>query len=680
MSIFDKIFGRNKSDAEVNGTTISNEENPSGSTKDSIPTNFPDAVKFIIEERGSSCIDNKVFINILNDFHVLKEIPSLKNILRNMQEEGYITKLLQLSNWELESRSLCAQYIKDYGAKENIVAYIVSSVGYGLNKVSVFPKYIEASEEIKESGDVFDPSTQSISFKEDEQFSSTMSISASSPQQPNPSQPYDPKNSLPNYVSPTVDLLTDSIDSSILSIKSILDTEDYHNSQMDLPCAIGKKSDGSILLFDLTGTPHILISGASGMGVSVFFNTLVTSLLYKKHPAELKMVFIDPKKIEFSLYNPLTNYFLATIFDEEPIVSDMSKVPDLFRSLCKEMDNRYDLLKKAGTRNIRDYNRKFCNRQLAPDKGHCYMPYIVVFVDEYDEIIRITGKETEDLLDRIVRMSRAIGIHMVISVQRPVGTVISNDIKSNITTRISFRVTSSNDSRNILGVSGAEKLRLPGEMLYFNGADLIKAQCAYIDTDEIDKINNYIISQEGFPYEHLLPNPEEEVLSNYSVDMQHLDPLFEDAAKYIVANQQVSTSLLQRKFAIGYNRTGRLMTQLRYAGIIGGGYGSKPLKVLIGNEYSLKSVLDSINKNGIQTVNVTSWDPLFEEAARLVVINQSGSTSLLQRKFAIGYNRAGLIMDQLEMAGVVGAAIGSKPRDVLIPNETRLNSILNSLR
>lgn len=649
-----------------------------------IPKSLPEAVKMIAEERGSNFLCERAFINMLNDYNLLKDIPALKNVFRNMQDEGYIGKMISFTNWELESRSLCAQYIKDFGAKESIVAYIVSCVGYGLNKVDMLPIYAESNEVKEDENNTFnDPATQTISIEEESNQPETKKNTPIPPtQNPTPTQPYDPKNSLPSYVCPSIDLLNDRIDSNIVSIKSVFDTEDFRNTQMILPCAIGKKDDGSILIFDLTSSPHILLSGASGMGVSVFFNTLVTSLLYKMHPAELKMVFIDPKKIEFSLYNPLKNTFLASIFDEDPIVSDMSKVPDLFRSLCKEMDNRYDLLKQAGARNIRDYNRKFCNRLLSPDEDHYYMPYIVVFIDEYDEVIRITGKETEELLDRIVRLSRAIGIHLVISVQRPVGTVISNDIKSNITTRIAFRVTSSNDSRNILGLSGAEKLRLPGEMLYFNGADLTKAKCAFIDTDEIDKINNYITTQESFPYEYLLPDPEEEILSDYNVDVQHLDPLFEDAARLVVANHQVSISLIQRKFAIGFNRTNRLLTQLRYAGIIGGGYYSEPLRVLVGSDYSLQLILESINRNGLKAAKAkgVDWDPLFEEAARLIVLKQSGSTSLIQRKFVIGYNRAGRLMDQLEKAGIVGPAKGSAPRAVLIQDEMRLNKLLNALR
>ena len=560
-----------------------------------IPKSLPEAVKMIAEERGSNFLCERAFINMLNDYNLLKDIPALKNVFRNMQDEGYIGKMISFTNWELESRSLCAQYIKDFGAKESIVAYIVSCVGYGLNKVDMLPIYAESNEVKEDENNTFnDPATQTVRIDLEPEPEKTKTDAI--PINPTISEPYDPKKDLPNYIYPGLLLLNNDADISVVSLRSIFDTEAFCNTSFDLPCAIGKKENGSILMFDLTSAPHILLSGASGMGVSVFFNTIATSLLFKKHPAELKMVFIDPKKIEFSLYSPLKNYFLAAPFDQDPILSDMSKVPVLLRSLCKEMDTRYNLLKEAGTRNIRDYNKKFCYRNLSPAKGHRYMPYIVVFIDEYDEIIRCTGNVIEEHLDRLVRLSRAVGIHLIISVQRPVGTVISNDIKSNITTRISFRVTSSSDSRNILGLSGAEKLRLPGEMLFYNGAELIKARCAFTDMEEIDRINRHIEGQEGYSYEFELPDPD---LSTFvdidnDVDMRHLDPLFDDAARLIVFNQSGSTALIQRKFAIGYNRAGRLMDQLEKAGIVGPAKGSTPRAVLIQDEMRLNKLLNAL--------------------------------------------------------------------------------------
>ena len=364
---------------------------------------------------------------------------------------------------------------------------------------------------------------------------------------------------------------------------------------MELPCAIGKKENGEILMFDLAEAPHLMVSGASGMGVSVFFNTIITSLLYKKHPAEMKLVLIDPKKIEFSLYNPLKYYFLAGLSDSDPIMSDMGRMSEVILSLLRLMENRLELFKDAGVRNIKDYNRKFCQRQLNPVKRHHYLPYIVVMIDEYDVISANYGKVIETPLENISRTGRTVGIHLIISVQRPVGTVISSGIKANISSRIAFRVTSVNESRNILGIGGAEKLQRPGEMIYTNGIDLVNSKCAFIDTEEIDRVNDYIGNQRGYNIVYELPPYMVDVnTSTYDVDMAHLDPLFEDAARLVIFEQSCSTSMIQRKFAIGYNRADRLISQLEKAGVVGAALGAKPREVLIHDEYSLNNLLASL--------------------------------------------------------------------------------------
>ena len=414
--------------------------------------------------------------------------------------------------------------------------------------------------------------------------------------QPLPQQlgPYDPQKDLPNYHYPSLSLLSDRRpDNDNVYIKSVLQRDIFQKTTMELPCAIGKKEDGSILMFDLADAPHLMISGSSGMGVSVCFNTIITSLLYKKHPAELKFVLIDPKKIEFSLYSPLEKHFLACLPDQDAVITDIGEAYRTLHAVEKELNTRLELFKKAAVRDVKSYNKNFCERKLSPEDGHKYMPYIVVFIDEYDELIRSGGKGIEVFLDSISRLGRSTGLHLIIAVQRPVANVISAGIKLNIPSRISFRVTSANDSRNILGISGAEKLQNPGEMLYTNGLNIYKSKCAYIDLQEIERINQFIAEQDGYKYAYELPDPDfdDSTISSPKVNMQHLDPMFEDAARLIVREQSGATALIQRKFVIGYNRAGRLMDQLEKAGVVGAAYGSKPREVLIKDENSLENLL-----------------------------------------------------------------------------------------
>ena len=561
------------------------------SSADIMPETLPEAIRYVVEKWGEDYLQERGFINILNDFKVLKDMPAAKHILQNMQINGYVDMFLKTSNWELDSKNITKKYTNEYGANESIVGYVVQCIGYGLNKKTDIPISIE---ELKQESSSFsNPFTQTIDFPKQ-----------TAPSQPAPTQPkiqpqvqpqnlgpYNPKDDLPNYQYPTLDLMEDHSGADIVSIKSVLQSDEFHNTSMELPVAIGKKEDGSPLIFDLAEAPHLMISGASGMGVSVCFNTIITSLLYKKHPAEMKFVSIDPKKIEFSLYSPLEKYFLAALPRKEAVVTDMSTVSDVFISLNKELDTRLELFKKASVRDIKSYNRRFCDRKLSPSLGHKYMPYIVVLIDEYDELVRCTGTIVGQSLESISRIGKSIGIHLVISVQRPVATVISAGIKTNIPSRISFRVTSSNDSRNILGISGAEKLLRPGDMIYTNGIDLFKSRCAYIDLTEIDRINDFISNQQGYISVFELPDPDYEEPEKRDVDMQHLDPMFEDAARLIVREQLGSTSLVQRKFALGYHRAGRLLDQLEKAGIVGAAHGSKPREVIIKDENSLENIL-----------------------------------------------------------------------------------------
>ena len=381
-----------------------------------------------------------------------------------------------------------------------------------------------------------------------------------------------------------------------VSMRSILDSKKFQESTMELPCAIGKTITNEVFMFDLAKAPHLLVAGATGQGKSVGLNAIITSLLYKKHPAELKIVLVDPKKVEFSVYANIEKHFLAKIPDDEadPIITDVTKVVRTLNSLCKEMDTRYDLLKIAQARNIKEYNKKFIERQLNPEHGHRFMPYIVVVIDEFGDLIMTAGKEVELPIARIAQLARAVGIHMIIATQRPTTNIITGTIKANFPSRIAFRVGAMIDSRTILDRPGAQQLVGRGDMLYLNGGEPVRVQCAFVDTPEVEKINKFISDQQGYLSAFELPEPDTddgEAGESRDVDMQHLDPMFEDAARLIVREQSGSTSLIQRKFAIGYNRAGRLMDQLEKAGIVGTAHGSKPREVLIMDENSLENLL-----------------------------------------------------------------------------------------
>ena len=388
---------------------------------------------------------------------------------------------------------------------------------------------------------------------------------------------------------------------SIVSMESILNSKKFQESQMELPCAIGKTITNEVFMFDLAKAPHLLVAGATGQGKSVGLNAIVTSLLYKKHPAELKIVLVDPKKVEFSIYNPLINHFLAKVPDEEadPIITDVTKVVRTLNSLCKLMDTRYNLLKDVGARNIKEYNKKFIDRKIPPRDGHGYMPYIVVIIDEFGDLIMTAGKEIELPIARIAQLARAVGIHMVIATQRPTTTIITGNIKANFPARIAFKVSAGIDSKTILDRTGAQQLIGRGDMLFLNGAEPVRVQCAFVDTPEVERINEFIADQQSYGEPFELPEPDMPEADmgdggGKDVDMAHLDPLFEDAARLIVREQSGSTSLIQRKFAIGYNRAGRLMDQLEKAGVVGAAMGSKPREVMIQDENSLNNLLNSL--------------------------------------------------------------------------------------
>ena len=382
---------------------------------------------------------------------------------------------------------------------------------------------------------------------------------------------------------------------NIVSMFSILNSRKFQESTMELPIALGKTITNEVYMVDLAKIPHLLVAGATGQGKSVGLNAIITSLLYKKHPNELKIVLVDPKKVEFSVYSPIAKPFMAAVEEneDEPIITDVQKVVKTLKGLCVLMDERYDLLKVARVRNIREYNQKFLRHELNPEEGHEYMPYIVVIIDEFGDLILTAGKEVEMPITRIAQLARAVGIHMIIATQRPTTSIITGNIKANFPGRIAFRVGAMMDSRIILDRPGAQQLVGRGDMLYLNGADPVRVQCAFVDTPEVENITKFIANQPGpvRPLEIPEPLSEDEAGGGGSLDTHNLDPLFEEAARAIVVTQQGSTSMIQRRLSIGYNRAGRLMDQLEKAGIVGAAKGSKPREVLISDEVSLDNML-----------------------------------------------------------------------------------------
>lgn len=393
----------------------------------------------------------------------------------------------------------------------------------------------------------------------------------------------------------TIGIEVPNADPQVVSMHSVIASKKFQESKFDLPVAFGRTITNEIFMVDLAKMPHLLVAGATGQGKSVGLNAIITSLLYKKHPSELKLVLVDPKKVEFNIYGDIEKHFLAKLPDgEDAIITDTSKVVETLNSLCKEMDDRYDLLKKAHVRNIREYNEKFFNRNLNPEKGHRFLPYIVVIVDEFGDLIMTAGKEVEMPIARIAQLARAVGIHMIIATQRPSVNIITGVIKANFPARVAFRVSSMIDSRTILDSPGANQLVGRGDMLFSQGNDLIRVQCAFVDTPEVENIVHHISGQQSYPTAFYLPEyvgVEGEGIDASSIDMSKRDPLFEEAARLIVANQQGSTSLIQRKFSIGYNRAGRIVDQLEVAGIIGPFEGSKARQVLVMDDYHLEQIL-----------------------------------------------------------------------------------------
>lgn len=384
---------------------------------------------------------------------------------------------------------------------------------------------------------------------------------------------------------------------TMVSMRSVIASQKFQNTDMDLPVVFGKTISNEIFMADLSKMPHLLMAGATGQGKSVGINAILTSLLYKKHPSELKFVMVDPKKVELSLYSKIERHYLAKLPDaEEAIITDTNKVINTLNSLCIEMDTRYDLLKNAFCKNLKEYNKKFSERKLNPENGHRYLPYIVLVVDEFADLIMTAGKEVELPIARLAQLARAVGIHLIVATQRPSVNVITGMIKANFPARAAFRVISSVDSRTILDSPGADQLIGKGDMLYFNGNEILRLQCAFVDTPEVERLAEYIGEQKGYASAFILPEyvSEDSASTVGAFDPNEKDALFEEAARIIVSTQQGSTSMLQRQLKLGYNRAGRIMDQLEASGIVGGFNGAKAREVLISDLHSLEQFLDDL--------------------------------------------------------------------------------------
>jgi S-DNA-T family DNA segregation ATPase FtsK/SpoIIIE len=394
----------------------------------------------------------------------------------------------------------------------------------------------------------------------------------------------------------TIGIEVPNVKKSIVSMKTLLASDKFQHNHFSLPVALGKRIDNENFIVDLATMPHLLMAGATGQGKSVGVNAILVSLLYKKHPSQLKFVLVDPKKVELSLYRTIEKHFLAKLpGEDESIITDTKKVVHTLNALCIEMDNRYDLLKEASCRNIREYNEKFVSRKLNPEKGHQYLPFIVLVIDEFADLIMTAGKEIEMPIARLAQLARAVGIHLIIATQRPSVNIITGTIKANFPARIAFKVSSKVDSRTILDTGGAEQLIGRGDMLISYNGEITRLQCVFVDTPEVERVVDCIGRQRGYPQAFMLPEYiDEKEMEGRDFDLGNKDPLFEDAARLIVQSQMGSTSLLQRRMKLGYNRAGRLMDQLETAGIVGPSQGSKVRDVLYKTEAELEQFLETM--------------------------------------------------------------------------------------
>ena len=655
-----------------------------------IPTSLPEAIRFVVSERGCDYLCQRGFINILDDYHLLKDLPALKNVLLSMQTEGYIQKLVSAKSWDIVSANILHQFINAYGTREDFVEYVVKSFEYGLGHTNTMPTFVGTGKTtLSEKQRIEETPVTQVEYD----YSSSPLIGEDPLNMPiNPKEPFiryqyptidllkhyendgklyiDESEQLANKnqivkvlnsfgvqireikatVGPTITLyeiipaegvriskirnLQDDIalslaamgirivapipgkgtvgievpnaTPSIVSMRSILDSTKFQESKMELPIAVGKTVNDEVFMVDLAKIPHLLVAGAPSMSISSCLHAIITSLLYKKHPNELKLVLIDPKKAEFSVYSPIANHFMAYVDDDdEVVVTDVTKAVRTLESLCVLMDHRYDLLKLAKAHNVKEYNQKYVNHQLSSAHGHKYMPYIVVIIDEFGDLIIAAGKEIELPMTRIAQLARAVGIHLVISTQRITSGIITGNIKAYFPGRMAFRVATMRHSIIILDRPGACQLLGRGDMLFLNGYEPIRVQCAFIDTPEVETVNEYISKQIGPAVPLNLSNPisKESMFDGAASGIMDggsiLDPLFEEAALSVVLSQQGSTTMIQRRYSIGFNRAERLMNQLEKFGVVGHEQRSRTREVLIPDENSLNCLFLTLKEKGL---------------------------------------------------------------------------------
>lgn len=675
MGIFKNWFGSKKepTDKKIPNDIVQEDKIKLADAKKEfvIPRSLPEAIRLIAKERGTNFLCERAFINMLNDYRLLKGIPALKNVLVSMQDDGYVQKLITASTWELDSATICMQYVRTYGTRENIVAYVIESFGYGLNHLSELPTYQEGQTVGSQSPMPNSTQGQGQSLKPPH-----------APKQP--VGPYDPHEPYTSYTYPKIDLLNppsdrpedeeearkdcdkviqilhsfgfeltsitvhvgpsidffeiipeigsrlsklkgieDNISAALstknvrlllpipgtsnvgievpaknpqkLGLRNILDSQTFVDSKMVLPCALGLDMKRNVFMFDLKDKPNLLIAGATGQGKTNCMNDIIMSLLYKKHPNELKMIFVDFKKVEFSSYCSAVQFLAVSEshgIDEFVYNSETAK--KTFVALKDEFEGRYDLFARAHCRNIAEYNSKFVARELDPVYGHEYLPFIIVFIDEYSDLMTGNKSLLEPIILNLIQKGRNVGIHFVISTNRPTADVMSSTIKMEMTCRIAFKVSKSSESRIIIDSNGAEKLIGNGDMLFLDASgNLQRVQCSFVDYDEINNVCLSIEGEDGPIEPYQLKSHRSFNASSMSTDI--LDPLFADVARLVVTSQNASISFVQRRFSIGYNRAGHIMDQLEKAGIVGPAMGALPRKVLINDTSVLISVLSRIS-------------------------------------------------------------------------------------
>ena len=579
LKIFNLKRSEKKKDTDIKDDEVITVQNPSSDKKEENPVIIDNDIP---KETDKPSSDIKIEVNEIKKEKAAKENKA-KELVENF---GEADPKLMLSNFEFPKLGLLKQYdtesitIDDEELEDNKDKIVETLANYNISiadiKATVGPT-VTLYEIIPDAG----VRISKIKNLEDDIALSLSALGI--------------RIIAPIPGKGTIGIEVPNKNPTIVSMHSVISTEKFQTSEMELPVAIGKTIDNETLVFDLAKMPHLLMAGATGQGKSVGLNAVLTSLLYKKHPAEVKFVLVDPKKVELTLYNKIEKHYLAKLPDsEEAIITDNKKVIHTLNSLCIEMDNRYELLKNAACRNIVEYNKKFKSRRLNPENGHKFLPYIVLVVDEFADLIMTAGKEVETPIARLAQLARAIGIHLIIATQRPSVNVITGVIKANFPARIAFRVTSKIDSRTILDGSGADQLIGRGDMLFTQGNELIRIQCAFVDTPEIENLTEFIGTQTSYPTAHLLPEYiDEESGTNLDIDIEDRDRLFREAAEVLVIAQQGSASLLQRKLKLGYNRAGRLIDQLEAAGIVGPFEGSKARQVLITDLQALDRHLEN---------------------------------------------------------------------------------------